>query len=72
MRLRDRIVAILDQFGKALVVGTLRKHLETSRRNAAPYSRDARRQTGCCNHGFELARERDAKDQSRITVKAIE
>ncbi len=28
MRLRDRIVAILDQFGKALLVGTLRKHLE--------------------------------------------
>jgi acetone carboxylase alpha subunit len=28
MRLRDRVVAILDQFGKALLVGTLRKHLE--------------------------------------------
>ena len=28
MRLRDRIVAILDQFGKELLVGTLRKHLE--------------------------------------------
>jgi acetone carboxylase alpha subunit len=28
MRLRDRIVSILDQYGKALLVGTLRKHLE--------------------------------------------
>jgi N-methylhydantoinase B/oxoprolinase/acetone carboxylase alpha subunit len=28
MRLRDRIVAILDQFGKDVLVGTLRTHLE--------------------------------------------
>ncbi|HVN28353.1 MAG TPA: hydantoinase B/oxoprolinase family protein, partial [Candidatus Binataceae bacterium] len=28
MRLRDRIVAILDQYGKDLLIGTLRKHLE--------------------------------------------
>jgi acetone carboxylase, alpha subunit len=28
MRLRDRVVSILDQYGKALLVGTLRKHLE--------------------------------------------
>jgi acetone carboxylase alpha subunit len=28
MRLRDRVTAILDQFGKDLLVGTLRSHLE--------------------------------------------
>jgi len=28
IRLRDRITAILDQYGEALLVGTLRKHLE--------------------------------------------
>ena len=28
MRLRDRIVAILDQFGKETLIGTLRSHLE--------------------------------------------
>ncbi len=28
MRLRERIISILDQYGEALLIGTLRKHLE--------------------------------------------
>jgi len=74
MRLRDRVVAILDQFGEALLVGTLRKHLEdVEAENAAPYSRDARRHDqGDAIHGSSLRENVMQKISLAITVKAIE